>query len=62
MLEIQQNNISVSKLCAILLLKVDFNTINKILFNIHLILILEKKYLIAREIMGEDVVRVLFMW
>ena len=41
-----------SKLRAILLLKADFNVINKIVFNTRLIPILEAKDMIPREIMG----------
>ena len=41
MLKKQLNNISVSKLRAILLLEADFNTSNKIIFNTRLIPTLE---------------------
>ena len=44
------NDILVSKLRAILLLEVDFNAINKIVFNIRLISILEAQDTIPREL------------
>ena len=47
------NNISVSKLRVILLLEVNFNIVNKIIFNIMLILTLETMKSISRELMGE---------
>ena len=52
MLEKHPNNISVSKLRAILLLEADFNTINKIIFNTKLIPKLEVQNFIIRENIG----------
>ena len=49
MLEKKQGDISVSKLRVIILLEVDFNVINKIIFNVRLIPRLEKTGLIPRE-------------
>ena len=51
MLEKKVNDISVMKLCAILLLEADFNIANKIIFNTRIIL-LEYKNEILREIIG----------
>ena len=53
MLKKKPNNISVSKLRAILLLDVDFNAINKIIFNTRLIPTLEAQNSIPRKITGE---------
>ena len=50
MLEKKANNISVSKLRAILLLEVDFNAANKILFNMRMIPQIEVNNKIPREI------------
>ena len=50
MLEKKANNILVTKLYAILLLKADFNTANKIIFNTRIILQMEYKNEIPREI------------
>ena len=50
MLKKQHNNIVVSKLRAILLLKTDFNSINKIVFNSLLIPTLENNKLILKKI------------
>ena len=47
------NNISVTKLRAILLLKVDFNTINKIIFNTRCIPTLETQDIIPKEYIRE---------
>ena len=52
MLEKSHNNISVTKLRTILLLKADFNALNKIVFNIRLIPLLEHKESIPHEIIG----------
>ena len=52
MLEKIHNNISITKLHAILLLKVDFNALNKIIFKTHLIPSLEHKESIPHEIIG----------
>ena len=52
MLEKKPNNISISKLRAILLLEVDLNTVNKIIFNIRLILILKSNNLILKELIS----------
>ena len=41
MLDKEEKDVLVQKLCAILLLEVDFNDVNKIIFNTRLILILE---------------------
>jgi len=51
--EKKQNDISVSKLRAILLLEDDFNVVNKIIFKTRLILILKAKDLILKEIIRE---------
>ena len=51
--EKKQNDISVSKLRAILLLENDFNVVNKIIFKTRLILILKAKDLIPKEIIRE---------
>ena len=48
----KEADLSVSKLRAILLLEADYNAMNKILFNTHLILSLEEYNIIPREIMG----------
>ena len=50
MLEKKDNQIIVSKLRAIFLLEVDFNAVNKIIFNMQLIPFLEYKGLILDEI------------
>ena len=50
MLEKKTNNISISKLCTILLLEADFNAANN--FNTRLIPILEAYNDILREITG----------
>ena len=52
MLEKKQGDISVSKLRTLLLLEVDYNVINKIIFNTRLIPTLEAEDMIPREIMG----------
>ena len=52
MLEKKQNEISVTKLRAILLLEAEFNAANKIIFNTRLILILEHRNEIPHEIIG----------
>ena len=52
MLEKKANNISVSKLYAILLLEADFNVANKILFNMRIIPQIEVNNEIPREIVG----------
>ena len=51
-MEKKQGEISISKLRVILLLEVDFNAINKIIFNTRLIPILEANNMISREIIG----------
>ena len=53
MLEKKPNDISESKLRAILLLKANYNVVNKIIFNTRLILTLEAKELIPKEIISE---------
>ena len=50
MLEKAPRKIDVSKLRVILLLKADFNTIYKIIFNSCLMLILEKKYCVPQKV------------
>ena len=50
MLEKKQGEISIFKLRVILLLKADFNAINKIVFNTRLIPKLEANDIIPREI------------
>jgi hypothetical protein len=52
MLEKAPRKINVSKLCAILLLKVDFNTLYKIMFNMRILPSLECDRLILDEIIG----------
>ena len=52
MLEKKPNEVSVSKLRAILLLEADFNVANKIIFNTRMILIMERRLEIPREIVG----------
>ena len=52
MLEKKPGVINVSKLQAILLLKADFNRLNKILFNNQLILAMERAHVILHEIIG----------
>ena len=52
MLEKKPGVISVSKLRVILLLEADFNGINKILFNMRLILNIEQSHVISKEIIG----------
>ena len=52
MLEKKENQISVSKFRAILLLEANFNAANKIIFNTRLILTLESKESIMQEIIG----------
>ena len=52
MLEKKANNISVSKLHAILFLEADFNVAKKILFNTRMILQIEINNEIPREIVG----------
>ena len=51
-LEKKPNKIVVSKLRAILLLEADFNVVNKIIFNTRLILQIEDRNKIPREIVG----------
>ena len=53
MLEKKVNDISISKLRAILLLEADFNIANKIIFNTHLIPQMESQNEIPREIIGD---------
>ena len=53
MLEKKLNEIHVLKLRVILLLEVDFDAINKIIFNTRLILILETKNIIPYEVIGD---------
>ena len=48
----KNNQISVSKLWAILLLEVDFTTLSKIVFNTRLIPLLENKFFIPEKIIG----------
>ena len=50
MLKMKANDILVLNLRVILLLEVDFNILNKIIFNSCLILTLEKRNLMLREI------------
>ena len=50
MLEKKPNEVSVSKLRAVLLLEADFNVANKIIFNTQMILIMERRLEILREI------------
>ena len=52
MVEKSHNNISIIKLHTILLLETDFNALNKIVFNTHLIPSLEYKESIPHEIIG----------
>ena len=52
MLEKKQNDILALKLRAILLLEANFNVANKIIFNIRLILSLEKRDEIPYKIIG----------
>ena len=52
MLEKKVNNISVSKLKAVLLLEVNFNTANKIIFNTRTIPQMEQRDEIPKEIIG----------
>ena len=52
MLEKKPNEIHMSKFRTILLLEADFNTINKIIFNIRLILIFEIKNVNSYKILG----------
>ena len=52
MLEKSPSNILVQKLHAILLLKADFSTTNKIIFKIRVISLMEKCYRIPKEIVG----------
>ena len=51
--EKKSNTIYVSKIEMILLLEVDFNTTKKILFNIRLVITIEKRGDILHEIIGE---------
>ena len=53
MLEKKVNNISVIMLRAILLLEANFNAANKIIFNTWLILQIEQREEIPKEIVGE---------
>ena len=48
----KEADLLVSKLQAILLLEADYNVMNKISFNTHLILLLEEYNMIPREIIG----------
>ena len=52
-LEKKPNNISVSKLQAILLLEADFNASNKIIFNSRMIPIIETSNNIPHKIVGD---------
>ena len=52
MLEKKLNDISVSKLRAILLLEADFNAANKIIFNSRMILMIETRNDILYKIVG----------
>ena len=53
MLEKKANDVSVSKLRAILLLEADFNVANKIIFNTRVIPQIESQNEILREIVGD---------
>ena len=52
MLEKRKGVINVSKLRAILLLEVDFNGLNKLIYNTRVLLILENSQSIPYEIIG----------
>ena len=52
MLEKEKGNINVKKQRAILLLKADFNWLNKIIYNSRVILELEKREVIPFEVVG----------
>ena len=52
MLEKKPRIVKVTKLKAILLLEANFNSVNKILFNIRLIPSMEQAHVIPKEIIG----------
>ena len=52
MLEKKENNIHILKLWVVLLLEVDFYAFNKIIFNMRLILLLEYRNIILKEIIS----------
>jgi len=53
MLEKSSRNLNVSKLKDILLLEADFNRMNKILFNSHILSHLESNKAILYEVIGD---------